>query len=155
LLAGLGIADLPEFIIGDAIASGAVEIILKGWKQPEGALHWVTPPGGPRPARVEVLAEFLMKHFAKGKKRGGEAMMNNLVPAAQMRPSDAISLSPQETEGAGNAGCSPHPQPRLQIKKANERSHHRFAEITPAFPARWSFQLLRALPGVSGLLATV
>jgi len=29
----------------------------------------VTPPGGPRPARVEVLAEFLMKQFAKGKKR--------------------------------------------------------------------------------------
>ena len=69
LVAGLGIADLPEFIVGEAIASGAVEVILKGWKQPEGALHWVTPPGGPRPARVEVLAEFLLKHFAKGKKR--------------------------------------------------------------------------------------
>ena len=69
LVAGLGIADLPEFIVGEAIASGAVEVILKGWKQPEGALHWVTPPGGPRPARVEVLAEFLTKHFAKGKKR--------------------------------------------------------------------------------------
>src|ERR1700759_353174 len=69
LVAGLGIADLPEFIVGDAIASGAVEVILKGWKQAEGALHWVTPPGGPRPARVEVLAEFLLKHFAKGKRR--------------------------------------------------------------------------------------
>jgi DNA-binding transcriptional LysR family regulator len=69
LVAGLGIADLPEFIVGDAIASGAVEVILKGWTQPEGALHWVTPPGGPRPARVEVLAEFLLKHFAKGKRR--------------------------------------------------------------------------------------
>src|ERR1700753_2480818 len=69
LVAGLGIADLPEFIVGDAIASGAVEVILKGWKQPEGALHWVTPPGGPRPARVEVLAEFLLKHFAMGKRR--------------------------------------------------------------------------------------
>jgi DNA-binding transcriptional LysR family regulator len=71
LLAGLGIADLPEFIIGDAIASGDVEVILKGWKQPEGAVHWVTPPGGPRPARVEVLAEFLMQQFAKGRKRKG------------------------------------------------------------------------------------
>ena len=69
LLAGLGIADLPDFIVGEAIASGEVEVILKGWKQPEGAVHLVTPPGGPRPARVEVLAEFLMKKFAKGKKR--------------------------------------------------------------------------------------
>src|SRR5436853_4342141 len=69
LLAGLGIADLPDFIVGDAIASGAVEVILKNWKQPEGAVHLVTPPGGPRPARVEVLADFLTKQFAKRKKR--------------------------------------------------------------------------------------
>jgi DNA-binding transcriptional LysR family regulator len=67
VLAGLGIADLPEFIVGDAIASGKVEVILKGWKQPEGAVHLVTPPGGPRPARVEVLAEFLVKQFVRGK----------------------------------------------------------------------------------------
>src|SRR5665213_1586106 len=69
LVAGLGIADLPDFIVGDAIASGEVEVILKGWKQTEGAVHLVMPPGGPRPARVEVLAEFLATHFAKGKKR--------------------------------------------------------------------------------------
>src|ERR1700757_4892575 len=69
LLAGLGIADLPEFIVGDAVASGEVEVILKGWKQPEGAVHLVTPPGGPRPARVEVLAEFLAAKFAKGKRK--------------------------------------------------------------------------------------
>jgi DNA-binding transcriptional LysR family regulator len=70
VLAGLGIADLPDFIVGDAIAAGKVEVILKGWKQPEGAVHWVTPPGGPRPARVEVLADFLIKQFAKGKRKG-------------------------------------------------------------------------------------
>jgi DNA-binding transcriptional LysR family regulator len=69
LLAGLGIADLPEFIVGDAVASGEFEVILKGWKQPEGAVHLVMPPGGPRPARVEVLADFLTKKFVKGKKR--------------------------------------------------------------------------------------
>ena len=69
LIAGLGIADLPDFIVGDAIASGEVEVILKGWKQPEAAVHLVTPPGGPRPARVEVLAEFLTRQFAKGKRR--------------------------------------------------------------------------------------
>jgi DNA-binding transcriptional LysR family regulator len=69
LIAGLGIADLPEFIVGDAIASGKVEVILKGWKQAEAAVHLVTPPGGPRPARVEVLAEFLTTQFSKAKKR--------------------------------------------------------------------------------------
>jgi DNA-binding transcriptional LysR family regulator len=69
LLAGLGIADLPDFIVGDALKSGEVEVILKDWKQTEGAVHLVTPPGGPRPARVEVLADFLAKKFAKAKRR--------------------------------------------------------------------------------------
>jgi DNA-binding transcriptional LysR family regulator len=73
VVAGLGIADLPDFIIGEAIATGEVEVILKGWTQPEAAVHLVTPPGGPRPARVEVLAEFLAKKFLKGKARGTSA----------------------------------------------------------------------------------
>jgi DNA-binding transcriptional LysR family regulator len=68
LLAGLAIADLPEFIVGDAIASGKLEVILKGWKQAEGAVHLVTPSAGPRPARVEALADFLVNHFSKRKK---------------------------------------------------------------------------------------
>ena len=44
------------------------------------------------------------------------------------------------SENRGRRECralSKHPQPRLRMKKANERSHHRYAEITPAFPARW------------------
>jgi DNA-binding transcriptional LysR family regulator len=69
VLAGLGIADLPEFIVGEAIAAGDVEVLLKGWHQREGAVHLVMPPGGPRPARVEVLAEFLAERL--GRKRRG------------------------------------------------------------------------------------
>jgi DNA-binding transcriptional LysR family regulator len=65
LIAGLGIADLPDFIIGEAIAKKQVEVILKGWKQAEGAVHLVMPPGGPRPARVEALVEFLATHLAR------------------------------------------------------------------------------------------
>jgi len=68
VIAGLGIADLPDFIIGDAVSSGEVEVILKGWNQGEAAVHLVSPPGGPRPARVEVLSEFLVREFTKGKK---------------------------------------------------------------------------------------
>ena len=65
LLAGLGIADMPDFIVGDAIASGEVEVILEGWKQAESAVHLVMPSGRPRPARVEVLADFLTRHFTR------------------------------------------------------------------------------------------
>ncbi|MFL6820321.1 MAG: LysR family transcriptional regulator [Bradyrhizobium sp.] len=82
LLAGLGIADLPEFIVGDAIASGRVEVILKGWKQAEGAVHLVTPSRGPRPARVEVLSDFLAKHFSKRRRgRGADSGTRELKPA--------------------------------------------------------------------------
>ncbi len=50
-------------------------MILKGWHQPEGAVHLVTPPGGPRPARVEVLAEFSDEAFCESERSGssGEA----------------------------------------------------------------------------------
>jgi len=69
LIAGLGIADLPEFIVGEAIAAKQVEVILQGWKQVEGAAHLVMPPGGPRPARVEVLIEFLASRLGKSGSR--------------------------------------------------------------------------------------
>jgi DNA-binding transcriptional LysR family regulator len=71
LIAGLGIADLPEFIVGEAIAAKQVEVILQGWKQVEGAAHLVMPPGGPRPARVEVLIEFLASRLGKSGSRKG------------------------------------------------------------------------------------
>ncbi|MGN6310638.1 MAG: LysR family transcriptional regulator [Xanthobacteraceae bacterium] len=69
LIAGLGIADLPDFIVGEAIAAGQVEVILKDWKQTEGAVHLVMPPGGPRPARVEALIEFLADRLALARRR--------------------------------------------------------------------------------------
>jgi hypothetical protein len=43
-------------------------VILNGWNQPEGAVHLVMPPGRPRPARVDVLADFLARGLARGRK---------------------------------------------------------------------------------------
>ena len=64
LIAGIGLAILPEFIVRDALAAGQLEILLSGWSLPSGAVYWVTPPGGPRPKRVEILADFLVKKLA-------------------------------------------------------------------------------------------
>jgi DNA-binding transcriptional LysR family regulator len=59
LLAGLGIARLPGFIVGPHLASGALVAILAGWAPPPVGLHLMTPPSALRPARVEALIAFL------------------------------------------------------------------------------------------------
>ena len=69
ILAGLGIALLPDFIVGTAIAAGKLEIVLPEWSAPAAALHWVTPPGRPRPARVDALARFLAERLRDEKLR--------------------------------------------------------------------------------------
>lgn len=69
LIAGLGIGALPDFIVGDAIARGDLESILDDWSQTPIGIYLVTPPGGPRPARVEVLLDFLAEKIADGGKK--------------------------------------------------------------------------------------
>ena len=59
LVAGLGIAMLPGFIIGPHLASGAVVELLRDWAPPPIGLHLLTPPSPLRPARVETLIAFL------------------------------------------------------------------------------------------------
>jgi DNA-binding transcriptional LysR family regulator len=69
LVAGIGLGVLPEFIVRDALKSNALEIVLPEWSLSMSAVHWVTPPGGPRPKRVDVLADFFAERLARGKRR--------------------------------------------------------------------------------------
>lgn len=69
LIAGLGIGGLPDFIVDDAIARGDLETALDDWSQTLSGVYLVTPPGGPRPARVEVLLDFLAEKLSDGGKR--------------------------------------------------------------------------------------
>ena len=59
LFAGLGLAVQPDFVVGDALADGSLEVVMPDWSPPPIALHLIMPPGSPRPARVEALAAFL------------------------------------------------------------------------------------------------
>jgi DNA-binding transcriptional LysR family regulator len=65
LIAGTGLAVLPEFIVRDALADGRLERLLADWSLPAGAVYWVTPPGGLPPQRVKVLAELLFERLGK------------------------------------------------------------------------------------------
>lgn len=64
VLAGLGIAELPEFVAGQYLASGAMEVILKEWMLEQGGLYFVTPSVHARPAKVTVLGDFFLRHLA-------------------------------------------------------------------------------------------
>jgi DNA-binding transcriptional LysR family regulator len=65
VLAGLGLAIQPDFIIWRDLASGRLEAVMEDWSLPPIALNIVTPPGGLRPPRVTALIEFLVTRLAK------------------------------------------------------------------------------------------
>jgi DNA-binding transcriptional LysR family regulator len=83
LIAGIGLGILPEFIVRDALDTKELERLLPDWSLPHGAVYWVTPPGGPRPKRLEVLADFLIEKLAPQTKR-----RTRVAPASTLRPSD-------------------------------------------------------------------
>lgn len=65
LIAGQGIALLPEFILKRDLEAGRLAHILPEWSGPPIALHLVTPSSGPRPARVSAVIDFFLKQFIR------------------------------------------------------------------------------------------
>lgn len=59
LLAGLGLARQPDFVVWRDIAEGRLETVLSEWQGEPVGLHLVTPPSPIRPARVEALIAYL------------------------------------------------------------------------------------------------
>jgi DNA-binding transcriptional LysR family regulator len=75
LIAGIGFGVLPEFLVREPLADGRLRLVLADWHLPAAAVHWVTPPGGPKPRRLEALAEFFSARL--GDKAG-------IVPVARL-----------------------------------------------------------------------
>jgi DNA-binding transcriptional LysR family regulator len=72
VLAGLGIAMLPDFLIHDHVMSGALVPIMADHPMPEAGVYVVRPPGGSAPCKVRVLIDILAEKFA-GRGCAGEA----------------------------------------------------------------------------------
>lgn len=60
ILAGLAIAELPEFVATQYFADKLLEPILTDWRLPEGGLYFVTPSARARPAKISALADFFI-----------------------------------------------------------------------------------------------
>ncbi len=65
LVAGVGIAMQPDFVVWRELASGALEEILADWAAPPIGMYLVTPPGSLRPLSVQVLIDFLAEHLGQ------------------------------------------------------------------------------------------
>lgn len=66
LRAGLGIAILPDFIVGNDLSAGTLESIMSEWTAMTAiGLHIVSPPSDPRPRRVTLLIDFLAERLKR------------------------------------------------------------------------------------------
>lgn len=61
-IAGLGIAELPTFMLADALESGQLVPVLRDHERPEFGIFVVRPPG-PVTGKVRVLIEALVERF--------------------------------------------------------------------------------------------
>jgi DNA-binding transcriptional LysR family regulator len=64
-LHGLGIALLPMFIAGSALASGALVPVLRDYQAPGIALHAIYPPTRHLSSKVRLFIDFLVERFSK------------------------------------------------------------------------------------------
>lgn len=62
-LAGLGIAGLPDFLVADHLASGALVRVLTRYPLPEAGLYVVRPPASHPARKIRVLTDLLMERF--------------------------------------------------------------------------------------------
>jgi len=78
--------------------------------------------------------------------RQAAAQLRAYVRVLAARMPKLCQTSPSDMEeGAGNAGCWPHPWPAS--KRKSWRQLPQVQPEQPAFPARWLYGLYRALPG--------
>jgi DNA-binding transcriptional LysR family regulator len=63
VLAGLGIAMLPTFLVGEQIANGELVVLMPDYPMPEAGVYVVRPPGGSAPCKVRALIDIMVEKF--------------------------------------------------------------------------------------------
>jgi DNA-binding transcriptional LysR family regulator len=61
--AGLGIADLPSYLVADDVRAGRLESVLDEFVAPERAVYALYASGPSLPARAREFVKVLVRHF--------------------------------------------------------------------------------------------
>lgn len=64
-VAGLGIVNLPTFIVADALRRGELVAILRDYRRPPIGIHALYPPGRLTPRRLRVFSDYLQGRFGE------------------------------------------------------------------------------------------
>ena len=62
-VAGLGLVVLPTFLVGEAVATGALAVVLADYEFFDPSIHAIWPPNRQLSAKVRALVDFLTKRF--------------------------------------------------------------------------------------------
>lgn len=73
VLAGVGIAMLPDFLVEEHLRAGALVSFLEGHEPPPVPMHVVRPPGARTSRKVSMLIDLMAQRFAHGLAAGGNA----------------------------------------------------------------------------------
>ena len=65
LVAGLGLAIQPDFLVWRELRAGTLEIAMPDWTPPPLALHLIMPPSPLRPLRVQAVIDYLAIALAR------------------------------------------------------------------------------------------
>ncbi|KQR09028.1 MULTISPECIES: LysR family transcriptional regulator [Xanthomonas] len=65
-LAGLGIAALPDFLVAEHLASGALVRVMTRYPSPEAGLYVVRAPAAHPARKIRVLTDLLIERFGGG-----------------------------------------------------------------------------------------
>jgi DNA-binding transcriptional LysR family regulator len=63
VVAGLGIAVMPLFLAGPALARGELVVLLEDHEIPPAGMYVVRPPGEPVPMKIKVLTDIMVEKF--------------------------------------------------------------------------------------------
>jgi DNA-binding transcriptional LysR family regulator len=69
-LDGIGIAQLPDYIVAEQVGSGSLEVILPQWMLPVGVIHAVFASRRGLSPAVRTFLDFLAAEFRKWTETG-------------------------------------------------------------------------------------